>query len=105
MSGTTATCPAERAHAAETPPRLKQSLAEAKWFLAAEQSARHVIPTRTFTKPLTLQPAGHKVRSLRHDRAVTPNDAASALFSALSFPRPRPHIGVPAQGFSSAPPG
>jgi outer membrane protein assembly factor BamB len=65
---------------AETPqpanlPRLRQALAEARFFFDQKSSVRFVIPDRTFTSSLTLDLGGREVQVRHHDRAVTPGDA------------------------------
>lgn len=66
--------------AAETPqpanlPRLRQALAEARFFFDQKSSVRFVVPDRTFTSSLTIDLGGREVQVRHHDRAVTPGDA------------------------------
>lgn len=56
-------------------PRLRQALAEAKYFFDQKSSVRHVLPTRTFDDILSIDLGGRVVEVRHHDRAVTPGDA------------------------------
>jgi len=55
-------------------PQLKQSVADAKFFLDQKVNVHHMLPTRTFTDKLTLQLGDREVQLLHIDRAVTPGD-------------------------------
>ncbi|MDQ3071539.1 MAG: PQQ-binding-like beta-propeller repeat protein, partial [Acidobacteriota bacterium] len=56
-------------------PRLRQALAEARFFFDQKLSVKHVLPGKTFTKSMTLDLGGRKVEVRHHDSAVTPGDA------------------------------
>lgn len=56
-------------------PRLRQALAEARYFFDQKSSVRHVIPTATFTDMRTIDLGGRIVEVRHHDRAATPGDA------------------------------
>ena len=64
--------------AAATPPanlpQLKESLANAKYFLEQKRSVHHTLPTRTFHDKLTLKLGDREVQLLHVDRGVTPGD-------------------------------
>lgn len=57
-----------------TLPQLKQSLADAKNFLAAKVNVHHTLATRTYTDQLTLKLGKREVQLLHIDRAETPGD-------------------------------
>jgi glyoxylase-like metal-dependent hydrolase (beta-lactamase superfamily II) len=59
----------------ENLPRLRQALAEARFFFDQKRGVTHVLPDRTFTNTLTLDLGGRTVELRHHDRAVTPGDA------------------------------
>jgi glyoxylase-like metal-dependent hydrolase (beta-lactamase superfamily II) len=56
-------------------PRLKQSLADGRFFLEQKANVRHVLPNVTFSNRLTLYLGEREIHVLHHDRAVTPGDA------------------------------
>jgi cyclase len=56
-------------------PRLKQALADARFFLGQKTAVRHTIPDRTFKNRLVLRLGDREVQVLHHDRAATPGDA------------------------------
>jgi glyoxylase-like metal-dependent hydrolase (beta-lactamase superfamily II) len=65
---------------AATPPspelgRLKQLLADDRFFLEQKAHVRHTFPDVTFTDRLTLHLGNREVQVLHDDRAVTPGDA------------------------------
>jgi cyclase len=67
-----------KAEAATPPPaelpRLKQSLADGRFFLEQKTSVHHTLPTVTYKDKLTLNLGGREIQVLHHDRAVTPGD-------------------------------
>jgi cyclase len=56
-------------------PRLRQSLADGRFFLAQKLAVRPVLPDVTFSNRLTLHMGERELHVLHHDRAVTPGDA------------------------------
>lgn len=56
-------------------PQLRQSLADARFFLDQKRSVRHTLPTMTFSTSLTLHLGDREIQVRHHDRAVTPGDA------------------------------
>lgn len=67
-----------KAEAATPPPpelpRLRQALADGRYFLAQKNSVRHTLPNVTYSDRLTLHMGGREIQVLHHDRAVTPGD-------------------------------
>ncbi len=67
-----------KAEAATPPPpelpRLRQALADGRYFLAQKTSVRHTLPNVTYSDRLTLHMGGREIQVLHHDRAVTPGD-------------------------------
>jgi glyoxylase-like metal-dependent hydrolase (beta-lactamase superfamily II) len=65
--------------AASPPPadlaRVRESLANAQFFLQQKTSVTHVFPNLTFENALTIYLGGREIRVLHDDRAVTPGDA------------------------------
>ncbi len=55
-------------------PRLRQALADGRFFLDQKTSVQHVLPNQTYTDKLTLKLGEREVQVLHHDRAVTPGD-------------------------------
>ena len=55
-------------------PRLRQSLADGRFFLEQKISVQHTLPTVTYKDKLTLTLGGREIQVLHHDRAVTPGD-------------------------------
>jgi len=66
------------AESATPPPpelaRMKQVLADDRFFLEQKTAAHLVLPTITYSKQLTLHLGGREIQVLHHDRAVTPGD-------------------------------
>lgn len=66
------------AEAATPPPpelaRLKQPLADGRFFLEQKNSVRHTLPDLTFTTSMALHLGGREIQVRHHDRAVTPGD-------------------------------
>jgi glyoxylase-like metal-dependent hydrolase (beta-lactamase superfamily II) len=66
------------AESATPPPpelaRLKQVLADDRFFLEQKTAAQLVLPTITYSRQLTLHMGGREIQVLHHDRAVTPGD-------------------------------
>ncbi|MDQ3069488.1 MAG: MBL fold metallo-hydrolase [Acidobacteriota bacterium] len=63
-----------------TPPppalvRLRQALADARFFLEQKACVRHTLPDTPFSNRMTLQLGGREVQVRHVDRAVTPGDA------------------------------
>lgn len=56
-------------------PRLKQLLADDRFFLDQKARVRHTFPDVTFTDRLTIQLGDREVQVRHEDRAVTPGDA------------------------------
>jgi cyclase len=54
--------------------RMKQALADGRFFLEQKTSVHHTLPTRTYTDKLTLRLGDREIQVLHHDRAVTPGD-------------------------------
>lgn len=54
--------------------RMKQALADGKFFLEQKTSVHHTLPTRTYTDKLTLRLGDREIQVRHHDRAVTPGD-------------------------------
>ena len=54
--------------------RMKQALADGKFFLEQKTGVHHTLPTRTYTDKLTLKLGEREIQVLHHDRAVTPGD-------------------------------
>ena len=67
-----------KAEAATPPPpelpRLKQALADGKFFLDQKVNVKHTLPNTTYSEKLTLTLGGREIQVLHHDRAVTPGD-------------------------------
>ena len=55
-------------------PRLKQALADGKFFLDQKINVKHTLPDTTYSDKLTLTLGGREIQVLHHDRAVTPGD-------------------------------
>ncbi len=55
--------------------RLKQALADGRFFLAQKKSVQHTLPTLTYSNRLTLHLGDREIQVQHHDRAVTPGDS------------------------------
>ncbi|HET9369761.1 MAG TPA: MBL fold metallo-hydrolase [Vicinamibacterales bacterium] len=60
--------------APENLPRLRQALADARFFLAQKNAVRHAFPDVTFTDRLTIHFGNREIQLLNFGRAVTPGD-------------------------------
>jgi cyclase len=56
-------------------PRLKQSLADGRFFLEQKNSVHHTLPDLTYSNTLTLHLGDREIQVRHHDRAVTPGDS------------------------------
>ena len=56
-------------------PRLRQALADGRWFLDQKRSVRFTLPDTTFNDRMVLRLGGREIDILNFGRAVTPGDA------------------------------
>ena len=56
-------------------PRLRQALADGRFFLEQKKGVQHTLPDLTYSSLLTLHLGDREIQVRHHDRAVTPGDS------------------------------